>query len=719
MVVQTEEPRLWFGVPRWVLAALLFVVVGYAALEWLLRAQQNAVHWWANAGWTLISLTAAIKAWRTSSRARHRGHAGAFRFFALGSFAWFLGMLEWSYFELVLGVFTPFPTWAELGFLGLAPLFMAGFFAYGNSESENRFSLKTLGDLGILIASWTMVGGVLYVSAARAGNSLHYLVVALGYPILHLTALSYALVVLWQREWGAERGVMLWLLAGMAALALVTTLYGHSLLARTYEAGHSLDVWWIITFACVIAASYRQDALTEDAPYRAARTAPVVDALVPSIALVFVVGVTYAYRDQWVAELDGLFLAAGVVLVVSLAARALGAQRIETELRRGHEAKTQELVQAQKMQALGTLASGIAHDFNNLLSGMLGGLGLLRRMDELPAQASSYLDLMEQSMLRAADLSKRLRSLSRTQSGSRVAFEPTALARRVAALLERGVSGSRRIDVELPTTPTGAFIGDVGMLEQGILNLGLNAGHATGDAGTITISVALRADETGRHSYQGEYLVFGVADDGCGIPEEIQARVFEPFFTTREQEQGTGLGLAMVHAVAEEHGGFVVLRSELDVGTDVEIWIPARPATESMEPGHFNYASLPMGTERVLVVDDRDGPLLAAKSVLEACGYEVRIAWSAADGLEHYAREGADAIVTDAVMPDMGGRAFLVELRRRGFHGPAVLMSGHHQEAEDRGDFYAVLTKPFDAPTLATTVREALDASAGERTLTA
>ena len=369
----------------------------------------------------------------------------------------------------------------------------------------------------------------------------------------------------------------------------------------------------------------------------------------------------------------------------------------------------QQLKASQRLEAVARLAGGIAHDFNNLLSGMLGGVGLLRRLPELGERGQSYVDLMEQSMLRAADLSKRLRLLTHTTTGSRTAFRPKDLAARVAHLIERGTSGRRTVSVEVEDEAQGYFLGDVGLLEQALLNLALNAQHATDDDGHITLRLALQQPPPGSGGGARDHLVLSVRDDGCGIPAEMQSRVFEPFFTTRSPEEGTGLGLAMVHAAATDHGGFVQLESSPGEGTLVSMWIPAEPASESMVPAEAQREQLPTGHGRVLVVDDRDGPLLATKSVLHACGYDVALAWSGEAALKMTAHDEFDLIITDSVMPTMGGRELLRQLRASGFRGPVILMSGQHEEVEDARGFVATLEKPVAAHVLALAVHDALD----------
>ncbi|MCB9656791.1 MAG: response regulator [Sandaracinaceae bacterium] len=702
-----ESPRARVPSRVWVTLTVATLVFGLGDV--VLRPYQTLVHLWANTGWTLISLLSAWKCLDTARQAKRRSHAQAFHWFGVGSAMWFVGMLVWSYFETALEEFTPFPAVSELGFQGCVLPFVLGFYYFGRGERDVPIGLKLVGDYGVIFASMIMSTAVLYYVPARSDASVWYVVCALGYPVLHFSCLSFALVTYWQREWSESGKVLAWLIAAIAVLTFVTTLYAHSLLTHSYEAGHDLDVLWIVSFALIIAAAYAEDALPSGLGAPRLREESPWDALVPSAMLGCVVVVTYVYRAQWSPELSPIFLGAGGLLVGSLAARTLGNRAYERALREKSRNQERELMQAQKMQALGTLAGGIAHDFNNLLSGMLGGVGLLRRLPELGERGQSYVDLMEQSMLRAADLSKRLRLLTHTTTGSRTAFRPKDLAARVAHLIERGTSGRRTVSVEVEDEAQGYFLGDVGLLEQALLNLALNAQHATDDDGHITLRLALQQPPPGSGGGARDHLVLSVRDDGCGIPAEMQSRVFEPFFTTRSPEEGTGLGLAMVHAAATDHGGFVQLESSPGEGTLVSMWIPAEPASESMVPAEAQREQLPTGHGRVLVVDDRDGPLLATKSVLHACGYDVALAWSGEAALKMTAHDEFDLIITDSVMPTMGGRELLRQLRASGFRGPVILMSGQHEEVEDARGFVATLEKPVAAHVLALAVHDALD----------
>jgi len=213
-------------------------------------------------------------------------------------------------------------------------------------------------------------------------------------------------------------------------------------------------------------------------------------------------------------------------------------------------------------------------------------------------------------------------------------------------------------------------------------------------------------------------VLIRVRDHGSGIPESARRRIFEPFFTTRGPGEGTGLGLAMVHALVKEHGGTIRFDSKEGRGTTFEIELPETdrqaPASDARQPRESGALESARGRETVLVVDDRDAPLIGAKVILEAAGYKALAATRAREALEIWNRRRDIAlVVTDLNMPEMNGSALLAELRKRGYGGPAILMSGYGDEIRKApGDFTARLDKPFTAARLATAVRSALDGAA-------
>ncbi|AKF10125.1 hybrid sensor histidine kinase/response regulator [Sandaracinus amylolyticus] len=362
-----------------------------------------------------------------------------------------------------------------------------------------------------------------------------------------------------------------------------------------------------------------------------------------------------------------------------------------------------ELLQSQKMQAVGTLAGGIAHDFNNLLSGMIASVTLLKR--RATGNDASLLEHMEQSMWRGAELTQRLLALSRRRDPVRSLVDVGAVIERVVALLSRSVDETIAVRVQLPSSRV-TFHGDGGQLEQALLNLGINARDAMRPRGGDLV-YTLGVEQSG----DSRVAAIRVTDGGSGIPVELRERIFEPFFTTKDPGEGTGLGLAMVYAFVQDHAGSVELDSEVGRGTTFTLRLPA---TEGgvIAPEPERARELPRGRETILAVDDREAALFALDTILGELGYTVATAANGVEALAEIERRRGliDVVITDAMMRRMGGRDLLTAMRRRGIDIEVILATGHDAEAH-RGleGFAAVLRKPFDPEETARVVREVLD----------
>lgn len=382
----------------------------------------------------------------------------------------------------------------------------------------------------------------------------------------------------------------------------------------------------------------------------------------------------------------------------------------------------EQLRQAQKMEAIGQLTGGMAHDFNNILTIVITNAVLLRdHIAGQEAEMRSALSELHGAALRGAELIRKLMAFSRQRPLElRPVHLPAVIGeveRALRRLLPASIEVSMRIDPNGPLT----IKGDIGAIEQMLFNLATNARDAMPDGGTLRLAVyrAWLDDEHRRTrgwGTAGEYTVLAVSDTGCGMSPETQARVFDPFFTTKEVGKGTGLGLAMVYGLLKQHEGYIDLYSELGRGTTIRLYFPAVAATvQSKEPEPVVDAPLAGGTERILVVDDEEGIRRSATRVLKRFGYEVE---EAADGkaalaIVEAAATRFDLVLSDLVMPRMGGLALYEELRRRNVNTRALLMSGYTAEdirtlsgADPQLSF---LNKPWTVTDLVRRVREVLD----------
>jgi PAS domain S-box-containing protein len=376
--------------------------------------------------------------------------------------------------------------------------------------------------------------------------------------------------------------------------------------------------------------------------------------------------------------------------------------------------------QAQKMEAIGRLASGVAHDFNNLLTAILGSTDLL--LEDLPADHPGRLEADEarKAALRAAELTRQLLAFSRQQ-----VLEPRVLdINEVVANVEQMLRRIIREDVEVRTVlapDIGAVRADPAQLEQVLLNLAVNARDAMPRGGRLTIETAnADLDETyaAEHAVvdPGRYVMLAVSDTGTGMDAATQARVFEPFFTTKEKGRGTGLGLATVYGIVKQSGGYIWVYSEPGRGTSMKVYLPRVEAP--IEP--INAPPPPTGSlrgsETILVVEDQDEVRTLTRRMLEARGYRALVAASGADALRIAAHAAGpiDLLVTDVIMPGMSGRevALLLEPAHAGMR--VLFVSGYTDESIVRDGVLepdiTFLQKPFTAEALARKVREVLDA---------
>jgi len=360
-----------------------------------------------------------------------------------------------------------------------------------------------------------------------------------------------------------------------------------------------------------------------------------------------------------------------------------------------------QLIQAQKMDAIGKLTGGIAHDFNNLLAAVLGGLGLIERRADLKEEDRKILAMTKRAADQGSELVGRLLAFARRQQLKPACIEIQSLALAVNDLLAPVFGGLVTLEWEFAEEPWCAFA-DQAQLELALINLIINARDALPTGGTIGITVhnrSIAADEEGELR-PGEYLVIAVIDKGSGIAPDNIEKVMEPFFTTKEVGKGTGLGLSMVYGFANQSDGAFRLESELGKGTRAEIWLPragdaepiAAVAEETEEP-------VPGRSLQILLVDDHHEVRGTTAAVLEKLGHVVT---EAANGAEALAALKAgesdwDLLISDYAMPELSGTELVDELRKVHPRLPCIIITGYAEgeAVGDRPDDVMVLSKPF------------------------
>lgn len=374
-----------------------------------------------------------------------------------------------------------------------------------------------------------------------------------------------------------------------------------------------------------------------------------------------------------------------------------------------------KLSQSQKMEAIGQLAGGVAHDFNNSL-GVILGAAELAGIGDLPTESRSYLDMIVTAARRASSLTRKLLSFSRQGTRHMDMIDTNAVARDAVALLQSSID--KRIDIVLENKASRTYVmGDTGLLQNALMNLGINASHAMPEAGTITVTLdnlALDKDYCETSPFQlvpGNYLEIAVKDTGCGIAPENLGRIFEPFFTTKVEGKGTGLGLASVYGVMQDHDGAITVYSELGAGTVFKLYFPLPADTLDLyEDAPPQPESLPSGTGTILLADDEELIRKTTSTVLERLGYTVLTARDGLEALELFKahRDEIGIVLMDMIMPKLGGRQTFEGIRQFDAEVPIVICSGFSKaedlEALKEKEISGFLQKPFRHAQLAQTV---------------
>ncbi|MFL5258037.1 MAG: ATP-binding protein [Rhodopila sp.] len=366
------------------------------------------------------------------------------------------------------------------------------------------------------------------------------------------------------------------------------------------------------------------------------------------------------------------------------------------------------LLQTRKLEALGQLTGGVAHDFNNVLTAITGTYGLIRRRTDSPV-VHDLVSRGERAVERAANLTRQLLTFARKQDLCPAALDLSTMLRDAEDMVRHAIISSIRYTREIPPD-IWPVLADRQQLEVALLNLAVNARDAMLDGGTLTITARnLNAAARPAHLPARDYVAIAVRDTGTGMPPEIISRVIEPFFTTKEQGKGTGLGLAMVNGFAEQSGGCLRIESAPGSGTTIEIILPRadRPVAENDGRGESVLDSMLHGDATILVVDDDEPVRTTIAGLLRDLGYTVIEARNAevAQVLVHTLAR-LDLVITDVMMPGATGPVLAAKLRAEHPALPILFVTGHSFNESLAGE--AVLAKPFTEQDLAAAVLERL-----------
>ena len=341
-----------------------------------------------------------------------------------------------------------------------------------------------------------------------------------------------------------------------------------------------------------------------------------------------------------------------------------------------------QLIQAQKMEAIGTLAGGIAHDFNNILSSIMGFTEIARDCMPPDAEAIKHLVKVQEASLRAATLVRQILAFSRQANIERIPLQPGTIVREAIALLRPSLPSTITIKQQIDTS-TRSILADPTQVHQILMNLCTNAFHAmeqTGGSLEITVKNRELSQEDLNHKLgvqPGVFVVLTIRDTGQGIRPEERDRIFDPYFTTKGVGKGTGLGLAITHGIISDYGGFITCESEPGKGTVFEIFFPV--TEEEAVAAVKSEAVIATGTEHILLIDDEKLLTELGKTMLERLGYRVTMLTNSQEALALFRDEpeSFDAVITDQTMPGMTGMELARKMLRIRPNLPIILCTGY------------------------------------------
>jgi two-component system, cell cycle sensor histidine kinase and response regulator CckA len=374
-----------------------------------------------------------------------------------------------------------------------------------------------------------------------------------------------------------------------------------------------------------------------------------------------------------------------------------------------------QLIQAQKMEAIGTLSGGIAHNFNNLLAGIQGHASLLAIDQSMTPSQQEHINAIETFVKSAADLTAQLLGLAR---GGKYEISPIDInvLLRTSASMVGSTNKAIRIHDQTQSTPLVAEA-DRRQIEQVLLNVIINAMHAMPGGGEISLKTSQvfvdDAFSTAHAIKAGSYVKISITDTGIGMDEVTQQRIFDPFFTTKEMRLGTGLGMSSAFGIMKNHGGTMNVSSELGQGSCFELYLPLSEQNPEQEPTADTRIQL--GSETILLVDDEEFIRDFACELLEHLGYRVVAVASGAEAVEAITHRGdtIDLVMLDIIMPDMDGIKTFDRIRAIMPRMPVIFASGYSQDGQAidiiQKGCNGFIQKPYNLPDLSQKIRKAFE----------
>lgn len=385
-----------------------------------------------------------------------------------------------------------------------------------------------------------------------------------------------------------------------------------------------------------------------------------------------------------------------------------------------HKKTEEELRQAHKMEAVGTLAGGIAHDFNNILGIIVGNIELA--LEDIPEwnPARPNLDEVKTASLRAKNVVQQLLSFSRKSEQQKIPLKLASVLEESMKLLRASIPSNIEIktDIQDPQTLIKA---DSTQIQQVLINLCTNAAHAMEiNGGVLRLALKLKKIDKPIESLNnkipaGTYMRLMISDTGKGIPQNIMDKIFDPYFTTKDVGKGSGLGLSIVHGIVTNHDGGILIHSEPEKGTVIEILLPVDQSNRIVK--HEIKAELPKGNERILFIDDEESIVKVVSQMLTRLGYSVDSKINPLDALSDFksAPDSFDLLISDMTMPNLTGDQFALEIKAIRSDIPIIICTGFSERMDDQKADHlgisGILIKPIVRSEMAKMVRKVLDAS--------
>ncbi|MDH4320463.1 MAG: response regulator, partial [Desulfobulbaceae bacterium] len=379
----------------------------------------------------------------------------------------------------------------------------------------------------------------------------------------------------------------------------------------------------------------------------------------------------------------------------------------------------EELVQSRKMEAIGTLAGGIAHDFNNILTSLLGYADLAQEEIQNNGRPLHYIEQVITAGTRAGNLVKQILAFSRKSEHVIAHISPERTVREALQLLRASIPSTVKMQEEIANIDA-TILADSTKIHQVVVNLCTNALHSMeNQQGSLAIRLArteLTAPDIRDQSevQPGPFMELSVADTGHGIAPGIIDHIFDPYFTTKEVGKGIGMGLAVVHGIIKEHGGLITVESTIGRGTTFRVYLPLSTAKIVPEPAPAALP-LPIGNERILLIDDEEAIIRMLKGGLERFGYRITAMTSSTEALAAITADPDqfDLVITDQTMPDLSGINLAREILALRPSLPVILYTGYSDLASDilakQSGIREFLLKPIDSRTMAGHIRRILD----------